>query len=137
MYMLYPNHHWNMESINFTKNIRFLDKISYKLTLLHKIESVMKRMRWKLFFSKHKYQYNNLKDAKIYGFQSPKTPQCDNLLLDFKKELFPVIDKFKFANITNDLQQKILKYIAMIKKSKKIIIKADETGNHYKVDVDI
>lgn len=49
-------------------------------------------------------------------FKSPKTPPCNNLLLDFEKDLFSIIDKIKFANITNDLQQKMLKDITLIKK---------------------
>lgn len=51
-------------------------------------------------------------------FKSQKTPPCNNLLLDFEKDLFSIIDKIKFANITNDLQQKMLKDITLIKKNR-------------------
>lgn len=43
------------------------------------------------------------------------TPLCDDLFLDFGKDLFSVIDKNTFPNITNDLQNKMLKNVSMIK----------------------
>lgn len=51
-------------------------------------------------------------------FKSQKTPPCNNLLLDFEKDLFSIIDKIKFANITNDLQQKNVKGHYFVKKNR-------------------
>lgn len=56
------------------------------------------KIQWKLF--KHKNDYNNLKDAELYGFKSTKTPPYDEQLLDFVKDLFSVINNIKFTKTT-------------------------------------
>lgn len=63
-----------------------------------------------------------------------KTSPCNDLLLGFEIILFSVIDKITFANTNTDLQRKMLKDVAMIKKYDKIIMKADKMDSHYKID---
>ena len=65
-----------MEKLSFDyslKNIPLPDKRSYQLKLIAKIESVLKRMRWKVhfFLSKENQQPETL---KIYGFKSCNHP---------------------------------------------------------------
>ena len=64
-----------MEKLSFDyslKNIRLPDKRSYQLNLIEKIESVLKRMRWKahFFLSKENQQPETL---KTYGFKPSTT----------------------------------------------------------------
>ena len=79
-----------MEKLNFNyslKNIPIPDKKSYLIKLVDKIESVVKRMRWKAYF--YLQRESDLQDSSIlingvdhaeseskefYGFKSRKHP---------------------------------------------------------------
>lgn len=49
---------------------------NYELTLPHKIQSVLKTMRWKLFFEKHIYEHINRNETTSFGFKSQKIQHC-------------------------------------------------------------
>ena len=78
-----------MEKINLNyslKNIPTPDKNTFKLLLIDKIEAVIKRMRWKLFWF-----YNDAsKDHKPehYGFKSRNTPPFHRDLENFENDMF-------------------------------------------------
>ena len=67
-------------SFNYSlKNIPLRDKSSYTLKLMEKIESVIKRMRWKAYFYLNK-ETQEKQEKNTYGFKSRhRPPQC-NLL---------------------------------------------------------
>ena len=60
----------NSQSFNYSlKNIPIPDNTSYKLLLIEKIESFIKRIRWKAFFflnnnDKEKNQNNNISETQ-------------------------------------------------------------------------
>ena len=84
-----------MEKINFNyllKNIPIPSKTSYELKLIEKIESVIKRMRWKAFFHLNK----NEVETEKFGFKSKNfPPQCKELQ-NFEKDLFNIITCIKY-----------------------------------------
>ena len=77
-----------MEKINFNyslKNIPIPSKTSYELKLIEKIESVIKRIRWKAFFHLNKNGRDEMETEK-FGFKSKNcSPQSKELLKILKK----------------------------------------------------
>ena len=76
-----------MEKISFNyslKNIPFPDKSSYTLKLMEKIESVVKRMRWKTYFYLNKETQQKQRKNTL-GFKSRHHPPQCNLLYKIDK----------------------------------------------------
>lgn len=87
--------------------------------------SVVGRMQWKLFFAKTEHLAEcETKDS--FGFKSLKTSSSNNLLLEFEKDLFFIIDKIKYVYKHNCLQMNMKKDITNIHNSDRIIIKSYE-----------
>lgn len=77
-----------MEIINLdysTKNIIVPGNRQYKLTLLNKIESVLQRMRWKLFFSKPTHDNLHDYDKKLMVSNHRKFHQETNYYQNLKQ----------------------------------------------------
>ena len=124
-----------MEKLNYNysfKNIPALTKMSYQLVLIEKIESVIKRMRWKAhFFLNADNKENNTKTS--FGFKSRyHLPPC-NKLEHFEKGLLNIISNVKFTNNKNSFQKKLRADKTEIKNSRNIYVFADKTNNVYKM----
>ena len=127
-----------MEKFTFEhslKNIPIPSPTSYKLKLIEKIESVIKRMRWKTNFflrgeqTKHEQKEN-------YGFKSRLCPgQCPELE-EFEKDLLNIVRNVKFDNRRNPFQTKLKADIQEINESKNVLVLADKTNNIYEIEVD-
>ena len=115
------------------KNIPTPSQESYKLLLIDKIESVIKRMRWKAyFFMENKVNNEEEPRKETYGFQSKYHPSQSKYLEVFEKDLFGITSTLKFRPTQNDFQQKMKEDIAQIKSSPYVLIFADKTNNIYK-----
>ena len=92
-----------MEKISLSyslKNISYADKLSYTFKLMEKIESVIKRIRWKAYFYLNK-ETQEKQQKNTFGFKSrPHPPQC-NLLEEFEKDVFDIIKSIKFRKVRN------------------------------------
>ena len=97
-----------MEKINFNyslKNIPTPTKTSYQLMLMEKIESVIKRMRWKAHFSLKK-DTSSIAYAN-YDFKTRHYPlQCKELQ-NFEKDLLDSMKLIKFRIVKDNLQRKL------------------------------
>ena len=105
-----------MEKINFNyslKNIPTPTKTSYQLMLMEKIESVIKRMRWKAHFYLKK-DTSNIAYTN-YGFKTRNFPlQCKELQ-NFEKDLVDTIKLIKFRIVKDNFQRKLKEDILNIK----------------------
>ena len=84
-----------MEKLKFeysTKNIPLPSERSYKLQLIEKIETVIKRMRWKVIFQDTKKEKNN---QQWYGLCSFKIPPPVKELAAFESELIELVKNIK------------------------------------------
>ena len=67
-----------MERIRFAcslKNIPIPSRNAYQLLVIYKIESVIKRIRWKVhFFLINIYDTNDNMNKETYGFKSKTSP---------------------------------------------------------------
>ena len=96
-----------MEKINFNyslKNIPTPTKTSYQLMLMEKIESVIKRMRWKAHFYLKK-DTSNIAYTN-YGKTRNYPPQCKELQ-NFEKDLLDTIKLIKFRIVKDSFQRKL------------------------------
>ena len=115
------------------KNIQAPSEQSYKLSLIDKIESVIKRMRWKAYFFMENKATNEEEPRKeTYGFKSKYHPSQSKYLKAFEKDLFNIVDKLKFRPMHNEFQQQLKEDITQIKSSPDFFIFADKTNNIYK-----
>ena len=92
-----------MENTSFNyslKNIPFPDKSSYTLKLMEKIESVIKRMRWKAYFYLNK-ETQEKQQKNTFGFKSWYNPPQCNLLEEFEKDVLDIIKSIKFRKVRN------------------------------------
>ena len=88
-----------MEKINFNyslKNIPIPSPSTYKMKLIEKVGSVIKRMRWKAHFylsgEKEENDDGNIDTKKEnYGFESRKCPQQCSELENFEEDLLEIV----------------------------------------------
>ena len=94
-------------SFNYSlRNILFPDKSSYTLKLMEKIESVIKRMRWKAYFYLNK-ETQEKQQKNTFGLKSRHQPPQCNLLEGFEKDVFDIIKSIKFRKVRNKFQEEL------------------------------
>ncbi len=124
-----------MEKVQFTyscKNIPIPSRNAYMAKLLLKVESVIKRMRWKAHF------FLNPTDQppkNNYNFKSRKCPPQIEELKPFENDMFKTIENIKFKHTSHPLLSNLKQDIAKVKASDQVIVSADKTRNFYKIDV--
>ena len=124
-----------MEKISVSyslKNIPYSDKSSYTFKLMEKIESVMKRIRWKAYFYLNK-ETQEKQQKNTFGFKSRHHPPQCNLLEEFEKDVFDIIKSIKFRKVRNKLQEELKEDLSKIRKSRNIFVFADKTNNVYEM----
>ena len=114
-----------------TKNIPQPSKHEYKIKLISKVESVIKRMRWKTLEFLGKLDSTR---KETYGFNSCKCPPIVDELSDFENKLMFLVKNIEFRNINNRNISNLNDDIKRINTSKKVIVKADKSRNIYKLD---
>ena len=88
----------NMEKINYNyslKNIPTPSITSYQLKLIEKVESVIKRMRWKAHFFLNGDNTEEIR-KETFGFKSRHHPPQPTELEMFEKDLLHIINSVKF-----------------------------------------
>ena len=123
-----------MEKFNFgysTNNIPMANERQYKLKLVEKIETVIKKMQRKAFCFQQNDTCNNSKN--IYSLASNKPPPPMKLLKLYEKDLLKIVEKIKFRKMNCEFLDKINSGIKNIKSSKKTLTPADKTSDFYKI----
>ena len=99
--------------------------------LMEKIESVIKRMRWKAHFYLKKDTSNI---AYInYGFKTRNYPPLCKELQNFEKDFLDTIKLIKFWIVKYNFHRKLKEDISNIKSSPDVYAFADKTTNIYKL----
>ena len=106
-------------------------KTSYQLMLMEKIESVIKRMRWKAHFYLKK-DTSNIAYSN-YGFKTTNYPPQWKELQNFEKDLLDTIKLIKFRIVKDSFQKKLNEDILNIKSSPDVYAFADKTTDIYKL----
>ena len=115
------------------KNIPLPTKPEYKIQLIAKVESVIKRMRWKLleFFNEL-----SISEMETYGFPSSKCLSSVDELSAFESDLVMIIKNIEFRKITGVFQSKLREDIKIAKSSKNLFISTDKSTNIYTMEKD-
>ena len=123
-----------------TKNIPIPHASTYKKRLIEKVESVIKRMRWKAFFflkavdDEEKEPAKNKSKENMFGFKSRKCPPQIEELKSFEDDMLQMTENVRSRKVTDQFQTTLSKDIKKIKNATKMLIPADKTRNFYEID---
>ena len=128
------------------KNIPTPSNDSYLKQLIHRVEDLITRMRWKaIFFLKKEEEKDNEESEseegeddvkrRTYGFRSTRVPERVNEMEEFEKDVWDMVEQCKFKDKGSEsaFQKKMKNEIKEINKSDKLLIPADKTSNMYQV----
>ena len=119
-------------SINYSvKNIPLVSKFQYQKQLTFRIEDLIRRMRWRLFWWKRKRKGV---EKETYGFKTMMKPPPDEDLRAFEHDLIGLVSEIEMRNVSNELQKTLKRDLRAINNlNNDIIVAADKTGNSYGV----
>ena len=104
---------------------------AYKINLLDKIESVLKRMRWKALF------YLNPSDesrAGKFNLKSRKCPPPIYELKPFEDDMFKLVENLKFQKVINSFEDKLKCDVKKVNSSDKVLVFSEKSRNVYELD---
>ena len=114
------------------KNIPIPPKDTYKISLLEKVESVVKRMQWKaLFFLNPK---PDQQQSNKFNLKSRNCPPPIEELKPFEDDMFQIVENVKFKQVRNQFQEKLRRDVKKTNSSRKVLVFADKTRNVYELD---
>ena len=126
-----------MEKLSYDyslKDIPMPSESSYRIKLVEKIESVLRRMRWKAWFLL-KEQCATKPSKKTYGFKSRSFPEQCIELEQFEKDVFNVVKIVEFNNKRDKFQAQLKNDIDKTKHCLNIFCRmfAEKTSKMYKM----
>ena len=99
-------------------------------SLIEKVESAIKRIRWKaFFFDRNKQNNTDATDNDNFAFKSRKCPPQNSELDKFEADLLDMVHNIKFRNVNNKIQINLNEDISKIKKSTKAFIPVDNINS--------
>ena len=120
---------------NSLKNIPIPPEHVYRKGLLQKVESLVRRMRWKAIFFLNP-QSEAEEGGEFYGFKSKATPPRIDEMKAFEDDLTSLVDNVTFRKVTEPFQTKLSNDIKSLTSSDNIVVKADKTRNMYALTKD-
>ena len=124
-----------MELVNYehsTKDIPVPSEKVYLNMMINSIETLDHKVSWeaKIFLDKSKATKKN-----TYGFPSLNSADKMEECVQFRQDLVDMVKNIKFKERHSAFQSKLKSEIATIKNEGKLIVSADKTSNHFKMDV--
>ena len=120
------------------KNIPIPTRFEYQKMMALKVESFIRRLRWKMIFikpSKEDLNTTFVGPETTYGFRSEAKPRFVPELAAFEEDLFDLIRKIEYKSApSNQLQKDLKKTIADLKTTNSVIVNADKSRNLYKME---
>ena len=121
------------------KNIPIQKEERYFKDIIHQVEALLSKVRWKAFFffkkdddsEKSESESENEEEKMTFGFKTPRSPPFVKELSSFEKAIWGLIESIKFTKYRNPFQKKLSSEIRQINESKDIFMKADKTRNYY------
>ena len=117
------------------KNIPIPGNQHYLKCLLDKLNSFIRRLRWKVFYFDNQSDSDVAEDNRnTYGFKSERTPppQCSDLT---GFDLYQMARLVKFRRVLNPFQAQLAKDTNAINRSTTLYVPADKNTNLYKIEV--
>ena len=126
----------NMErfDINYSKKkIPLPSEKQYKLQLISKVKSVVKRMRRKSMHFLGKLDQNG---TETYGFKTNKCLPVIEELSEFESDLVSMVENIQFRPVRNNFLAKLKNNIKEINNTDELLVNADKSTNIYKFSKD-
>ena len=114
------------------KNIHQPSRESYIHQLIYSVEKFVRNLRWRVKCSQKPPQ----EQKETFGFPSPKHPGSVQDLKLLETRLMALIRDIEFRNFTDEFQEKLKQDVRQIRKATELIVEADKTSNHYKLNTD-
>ena len=135
----------HLKHFNYSlKNIPTPSKKQYLACLIEKVESFIRRLRWKAFFFE---KQNAAEDDtgtgttgtnnETFGFKSSHSPPQNEALNSFEDDLYNLVRSIEFVPVQNAFLNSLNKDVREINNSEKVWVFADKTTNIYCVDKDM
>ena len=106
----------------------------YKLQFLDSIHKLDTRMRWRAL---HFLNPMNKQSKETYNFNTTNAPPVIRELKSFQDGIANMAKNLKFKKVTNNFQKTLKDDLKSIKRGDEIIVPADKTRNHYKMNKDM
>ena len=104
----------------------------YKLDFLDSIHKLDIRMRWRAFHFLNPNQTRNRKET--YGLNTSTAPPVIKELKSFQEGMAEIAKNLKFRKVRSQFQNKLKDDLKDIRREDRVIVAADKTRNHYKMD---
>ena len=107
----------------------------YLKNRIFKLESFIKRIRWKAFF----YEKSDSTPQTIvdnFGFKSVRTPPKNEHLNAFETDLYDMVHNIEFKRVSSEFQSNLSKDIKCINEDPLLFIPAEKKNNLYKLSKD-
>ena len=135
----------HLKHLNYSlKNIPIPSKKQYLACLIEKVESFIRRLRWKaFFFEKENTAEDNTgtgttgTNNETFGFKSSHSPPQNEALNSFEDDLYNLVRSIEFVPVQNAFLNSLNKDVREINNSEKVWVFADKTTNIYCVDKDM
>ena len=114
------------------KNVPIPSKESYQLNLIDKIESLVKRMKWRAFCYSNQQKFNN-EFKETFDFKSKRCPPHCSDLITLEKDLSHMVKSLKFIHVKHLFQRELSEDIRKIKSSPNVFVFADKGNNIYEM----
>ena len=99
---------------------------AYKKRLIEKMELVIKRMIWRLFFFRQGQDEQDDSANENFGFKSRKCPPPHvEELQPFEDDLLRTVEDIQFRRTSDTFQDQLQKDIKMVRTSEKLFVQAD------------
>ena len=96
--------------------------------MIFKLESFIKRIRWKAFFyEKSENTPESVVDS--FGFKSVRTPPKNEHLNAFESDLYDMVRNIEFKRVSIEFQSNLSKDIKLITEDPLLFIPVDKTNN--------
>ena len=115
------------------KNIPIPSRRHYQKILVSKVESFVRRIRWKLY---HILNPSSKEALETFGFKTTNSPPQISELKAFEEELFGLVASIQFKPSSNEFTNKLKEDKQKILSSSQVIVKADKSSNLYMMDAD-
>ena len=123
----------NFKKINFNyslKSIPLHNLDHYRRSIIEKVESVIKRMRWKAHFF---LNGEGKSTASTFGLKSKNNPPKVRELNEFEEDMVRMIENLEFRNVYDELLKNLKTDVKQIQVSPNVFVFADKTTNLYEM----
>ena len=117
------------------KNIPIPSQDAYLRSLIEKVESVLKRMRWKAHFYL-KGEKNATGKNNSFGLPSNKSPPTVLEIKPFEHDVLKLVESIQFRHIKDEFQETLANDLKKVNSSPNVFIFADKTRNIYETSLD-